>query len=356
MSHINVPLIESMIRPKLGEYADGTVNYTIKGRAYHYKFTKGNKPVLLIIHPKNKGLFTLQAAGQNQDLANEAADYLVENATATTAKDFSLSLHGYTKEKLDILIGYLCDECGAVADEPVEISHGQSTKVTGKQRDALTFNLYNTGTLTIQGRPVVLAIELVQFLSEDAAISQDDLLKYVGTIFSTPVTAAAANKQLTNEYPYAYAFAGDNLTKQLGTAISMRGLPMEVEDYSVISFPALRALEGFMRKAVLVSCGEYWEKFDSFYTARQAPLSMKLNADTKSRISCETTCSLLEECYTYFKPHRHGTFHASGVDEEIRVISNRAEAIGISSNCLDLINNYSKLLCEKNEVLQSKKN
>ncbi|WP_419785425.1 type II toxin-antitoxin system RnlA family toxin [Pseudodesulfovibrio sp.] len=347
MSYRDKALVADMIRPKLGEYADGPVELELKPRENHYHFLKNGKPVHLVVYPKNNGLFTLQAAGKNQDLANEAAEYVIEHASSVKMKNFSLTLHDYTKDKLETLVAYLTEECSATTDDPVEIPHGLSLKVKGKQGDVLTFTLYKKGTLLIQGRPVVLALDVVQFLAEDDAISQDDVLKHLGTIFSTPTSAAEATKQLTNEYPHAYAYAGENLTKLLGTAISMRGLPMEVDDYSVISYPALRALEAFMRKSVLNACGEYWREFDQFHKTCQSPLTYKLNADAKVRIGCDTTCCLLEECYSYYNPNRHGTFHASGVDAEIRTIGDRTEAVLISSNCLDLINNYSELLLEK---------
>ena len=349
MSYKDVPLFGDLVQPKLAEFADGSVTFQAKGNACHYSFSKNGKPVLLVVHPKNSGLFTLQAAGKNVDLANEAAEYVIENARSVQAKNFSLSIKDYDDEKFDLLKGYLIEECGAEQEGEAETkANGVVTKIKGKQGDVLTFTLFRNGTLQIQGRPVVLAIELIQYLSEDETVSQEELLGHLGVVFSTTPCVDEANARLATEYPNAYAYAGDNLKKILSAAVTVRGIPVEVADYSVISYPALRALESFMLKSVLMACNQSWVDFaDVFDKVSSAPLKFEVNQVTKNELQCGLTCSLLGECYSYYAPHRHGTFHAGGFDGNIRIIENRAEALGISETCLTLINNYSKQLLEK---------
>lgn len=338
-----------LIPVKLGEFSGNSVNSQIKGNATHFSFVKDGFTCLLIAFKTKKGTVTLQCAGAHKEISEQAARYIVNNTHPIVQKNFSCSIKGYDKDKLNLLSEYLIEECGArVEEEFKEINGSAIEKLIGRQGDILTFTLYNTGTLLVQGRPVVLAAELVQYLSEEESIPQNELFKHLADIFETTMTPREAIKGLTDTYPFAYEYAGSNLRKILSTAISMRGIPLVLEDYSVISFPALRALESFMKKTVVDACDQPTKDFGDFFDlVNQAPRKYKLKPAMQAIIGCQTTCHLLEECYSYYNPHRHGTFHAGNIDGDIRLIPNRTDALEISSTALGLINNYSKILLEK---------
>jgi len=261
-------------------------------------------------------------------------------------KAFQLSLSGYTVDKLKTLTDYLVEECSATYEQKYEQKEDIGTaKVKGAKGDALTFNLYTNGTLTIQGRPVFLVSDLVQYLADDEAMTQDELLKHVGEIFETKLTPSDAKTALEQEFPNAYSRAGSTLKKMLGTAISMRGLPLAVDDYAVISFPALKALECFMKQAVLTACGDSWDNFGGVFDKPAKTYEVK--PDVAKKIACPITCDLLNECYTFFEANRNGTFHANAVEGATRIIASRDEAVGILETALGLIESHSKKLLEK---------
>lgn len=347
MSYKNLALNITLILPKLREFCEGECAEISKGQEIHYNFAKDGKPCLIILYKKNGGLVTLHPAGKNPEISAHAIDFIIKSLTVGGKKSFCLSLPGYTKEKLDTIVQYLTVECGAeISEEYTAQSRCGSLKVKGKQGDVLTFNLYtSTGTLTVQGRPVLLASELVTFLAEDEATTQEEIFGHLTEIFGTTTQADEAQGILSREYPHANRYSGPNLKKLMGTAISMRGLPIEVDDYSVISAPALRALEAFMKKAVLTATNENWQNFEKvFNRVSQNPLKYQLKEERRTQIACPTTCTALEECYPHYVAHRHGTFHASGVDEATRIIKNRAEAIAILETALGLIESHSNSL------------
>ena len=341
-----------LIPVKLGEFADGPVSTTNKGaRCVHFKFEKHQKTVLVIAHRKNGGTTTLQPSGggQNLEIAKEAANYVVDNIDVVAKKPFNLVLESYNLEKFNVLKAFLLEECdGTIVSESKKEYMLISCKISGKQGDTLTFNLYESGKLVIQGRPVVLAVGLIQFVGEESQIHPDELLHKIHEIYEIPTTVEAIEVELTGSYSFAYDYAGENLRTLLRTAISLQRSTIDLVDYSPMSHPALRALESFMKKSVINACNEDLREFrDVFDKIGQVPPRYIVKPRFKATVNCEDTCKLLEECYSYYIQHRHGTFHAGGLDADIRTIPTMQEAIDITSNCLGLINNHSKILLEK---------
>ncbi|WP_027367635.1 RNase LS family HEPN domain-containing protein [Desulfocurvibacter africanus] len=338
-----------LIPIKLKEYADGgAVTISRKNTATHYAFLKDGKKVLLIVHVKNSGKVTLQPSGADMPAAEQAAQFIADGCHSIKIKDFNLTLKGYTAGKFSLLVDYLVEECGASIIDHREDDGKISRRVQGRQGDKLMCTLYANGTLLVQGAPVVLAWELLTFLVEDDKITEAEMLGYLGDVFGTKATPQEAQEVCVRECASAYAFAGSDLKKLLSTAISMHGMPIMVEDYSVISFPALKALELFMKAIVLKACDERWNDFsDKFDKVAQAPLTYKLQSDTRRLLSCQKTCDALEACYPHYRAHRHGTFHADGLDGGTRILENRVQALDISQKALALIDYYSRELLEK---------
>lgn len=342
----DLALNTDLIPVKLREFSGADCVETRKGAGVHYAFTKDGQEGLVIVFKKNKGLTTLQASGKDTKLGDQAINYLVEHLSINSKKAFQLSLSGYTVDKLKILTDYFVEECQATYEHEYEQKEGiGTTKVKGPKSDTLTFNLYTNGTLTIQGRPVFLVSDLVQYLSDDDAMTQEELLKHVGEIFETKLTPSDAKTALEREFPNAYSCAGSTLKKMLGTAISMRGLPIAVDDYAVMSFPALKGLECFMKQSVLTACGDSWDNFGGVFDKPEKTYEVK--PDVARKIACPVTCALLNECYTYFEAHRNGTFHAHAVEGATRIIANRDDAVRIMETALGLIESHSKKLLEK---------
>lgn len=341
----NLPISLATVRAKLKEFADGgAVAESTKGTAIHCTFVKDGKSALLITHQIKGGGVTLQPSGKDVELATQAAEYIATDAPSPQAQ-FNVSLRGHTKESFDQLLRYLRTECGAVDEgEQRELADKTIQKLKGPGEDVLTFSFHTNGTLLVQGRPIALALELVQYLAEDETTTPADMVRHLGDILPTDQGGTGVEDQLRLEYPHAEAFAGTNMKKLLCTALAMRGVNLPTgSDYSVVSMPALRALEHFMKKIVYNKCQEHLIEL-CIFTKFSPPTILD---GWRRRISCPTTCRALEACYPHYKTHRHGTFHADGLDGGIRIIERKTEAVAITNQTMDLIETHCKALARK---------
>ena len=345
----NLPISIATVRARLKEFADGgAVAESTKGTGIHCGFVKDGKSALLIVHQNKGGGVTLQPSGKETELATQAAEHIAADAPPPYAQ-FNVSLRGYTKESFDQLLLYLRTECGAVDEgEQRELADKTIQKLKGPNRDILTFSLHANGTLLIQGRPIALAFELVQYLAEDETTTPADMVRHLGDILPTDPGGTGIEDQLRQEYPHALDFAGANMKKLLCTALAMRGVDLPTgSDYSVVSMPALRAMEHFMKKIVLERSGERLTEFIIFDRPTRTQSSHSVADGWRKRINCPTACRALEVCYAHFVAQRHGTFHADGLDGGIRIIERKTEAVAITNQTMTLIETHCKALAEK---------
>lgn len=342
----NLQINKDLILIRLREFSDDSnVIVERKGQADHYRFNKNSTVVRLIVHLKNNGTITLQPSGSEIDLSTLAAEYVVNNCKSPKASQFNLSLKGFPVDEFDGVLGYLVEDCGASVLDDVMQQGDRVCRIQGKQNDKLTLTLYHTGTFLVQGVPVVLAIELLLYLSECSIVSEDKLFGFMNDVFETTLTPAAAREQCEAQFKEAFEFSGEDLKKLISTAVSMQGMPITVEDYSVIAFPALKALELFMKSAVYRACSQRWLDFaDVFDRVSRAPLIYKVKPSMRNEIGCEKTCLVLEGCYPFYSAQRHGMFHADGLDGATRIIEGRLDAVEVSQAALNLIDHYCQML------------
>ena len=341
---LNVDLIPG----ELKAFCGGDVSITVKGPAMHHTFTYEDKECLVLVYKKNKGGVTLQSGGKHSDLSDKAIEFLVERLVTSVDKNFSHTFKNCPSGKFDEILAYLEEDCGVkVVEKAIGREDAKAFTATGKQGDTLTFTFYNTtGTFLIQGRPLYVAAEVLNYLSADSSITQQEVLDCAGSVFGTKVGLGEVQDELARSYPFSTQFSGKRLSMLLSTAISMRGVPLILSDYSVIPFQSLRALEALMKAAVLDACGERWENFGGKFDSN-GNFQYQLKADTEQAINCPVTCSLLNECYPHYRKYRHGMFHADGIDDAIVVIPDRVQAINILDTTMDMIERNCKALSEK---------
>jgi hypothetical protein len=138
------------------------------------------------------------------------------------------------------------------------------------------------------------------------------------------------------------------MKKLLCTALAMHAVDLPTgSDYSVVPMPALRAMEQFMKKAVMNKCGERMQEFDCFDKPTRTQPAHKVNDGWRKKIGCPTTCRALEACYPHYAKHRHGTFHADALDGNTRIIETKTEAVTIANQTMTLIETHCKALAGK---------
>lgn len=117
----------------------------------------------------------------------------------------------------------------------------------------------------------------------------------------------------------------------------------EIEDYSCFTFPALRALEGYL-KYLLAEKNIVIDEKHNFGTVFNQDASGKAIVIQKhvTNIADADYVEALEDVYNYFKANRHVIFHVDQILIVTKVIENKQEAISIINEVAALIEHTYK--------------
>ena len=121
----------------------------------------------------------------------------------------------------------------------------------------------------------------------------------------------------------------------ISPSIALIKLDIELEDYSVIAFPALRGLEGYLKslyqsKGIIIGNAGFTPYLSTHNYAT-------VSTHTRDIINCDKTCTAINQCYRIYKNQRHGLFHANGILANTRIIPDRTEAVTIVNDIINQI-------------------
>lgn len=295
---------------------------------------EGQSKALVIIHLNNNGKTTIQAtSGANKDLSGQIASHIVAQCQIAIASSDVFRINPVKKEDFELLLEYLKDECEAAIPDGVVIPGGKRYQITGKQGDTVTVSHYTTGTFMVQGCPVMLHSQVIDFLSN--ILDLDQLVDAQLTLTKTGITSKVALNDLEAHLPNSYSYIEDRLKAIISPALSLKTLDIELTDYSIMAFPVLKGLEGFIKQLFLQKGLRIGR--EGFAPYLQVSSYNTVNDDTRSKINCDKTCTAINKCYGYYKDNRHGLFHVDGLIRNTRLITERKVADSIVTDVLDLI-------------------
>jgi hypothetical protein len=335
MSFKAISLNRELINSSLASYEnDIKVESEQKDKFIEYKITFSNQSVALLhVYFNKDGSTTLNyKVGKNQPLSLEIAEYIKEKcAVGGNITKPSLSINNVTDEKFLLILEFLKEECGASISEATEIQHGKQYKITGKQGDTLTFNLFNTKKLQIQGKPLLLYSEVIEILSE--LFDYKEIIQAQLKVVQIDITVEEVVSELKILMPNAYGFIGDKLVSIISPALSLRKLDIPLADYSCFAFPALRGLEGYVKLLFAENLNITIGK-DGFGIHLSKDLELKFDIRAKTEIKI---CHAIENSYKYYRSQRHGLFHSDAIPTMTRIISDKNEANTIIEKAIQII-------------------
>jgi len=263
------------IIPTVNLYSDeGKVNKTIQPDKYCTKIEyqiPGQLPALLNVYHTNDGRVTLfPSVGKNQALSDKLAKFIVENCTIEkNFNDRPLRVN-ISEADLGTVVDFLI-EGGAILAEKRDIANGKQIKVKGKYGDSLAIMRYNTGTTVISGRAFQLKIEVVEILTK--VLSLEDVVQTQLTSMDSQMKTQEVFDTLKSRLSNSYDYLGDTVIAILSPCVALDKVEIEVQDYTFFVFPALRGLEGYIKRifaqhgvvADANSFGTYFEKTDDSY-------------------------------------------------------------------------------------------
>ncbi|CAM3757902.1 RNase LS family HEPN domain-containing protein [Bordetella bronchialis] len=281
----------------------------------------------------------MSKVGQNVDLSERLAAFVAERTQRAPAENRPFALGNIPSENWGFLLQYLTDNGCKITEEPLQ--YGQRFKVVGPQRDQVVLHRYDTGKFLMQGRHMAVYAMVAATLCE---LHEDKREVLEAQLEVVPVNATVDGlfDELQEHLPTAANYLGETGRAILAPSIALTKIAVELPDYSVVAFPALRGLEFYM-KQLLVDKGfsvSPKQGLGAYFTAQGALL-----ASYAQKLNCPHTVEALEKAYEIHAQHRNGLFHADGfIPEMTRVVSDKADAVSIVYHVLRTIEtSYAKI-------------
>lgn len=199
--------------------------------------------------------------------------------------------------------------------------------------DTLTVGIFSNGTVTIQGKPLHLYGEALYFLSLSEDVTDEDVVNAISSQQEISVEITHVRNTLQELLPNSYSNIDDTILKIISSSVALLQVEVELEDYTVFAFPALRALEGYLKFLLSEKNIQVGNSFgDAFHgdTLQEGHVASLGNAVYQTE---------LERIYVYFKAKRHILFHVDSYLEATALVETKEEANQIVNDVLNLIEN-----------------
>lgn len=313
------------------------INYTVNGQ-----------PATLDIYQTKEGYTTFKATGKNIDLTKQLILELEKKGYPITndVKTYSMFIGSdWAKKAVDYLIQLTTKENYGFY-ESKENNGNTIHSYISSIGDKLTLTVCPDGKILIQGKPLYLYNELLSFVSQSPNVKIDDVVAATKAFVTNRVTdAVSARSKMAALMPKAYGggIIDDTIWKVYSPSMALIDVNAEMEDYSCVMFPALRALEGYLQ-FLLAEIGEVIDRHhkiaDIFQEDNTNPghfVMVKRTTISKVNQKDPQYRTALEEVFTYFTTHRHVSFHMSQIFIDTKVITNKQEAIDTVNEVAALI-------------------
>lgn len=307
------------------------------GQQKRYTFEVDGELSLLDIYQRGDGQTTLRPTGAN-----------IENATKLKA---AVELRGYRataeQKQYTMFVGedwvektvqYLSGLCEGNVEKYEEEGHDRYVFVSDIG-DKLTLHTYSNHRIMVQGKPLYLYNEFLSYVSYSPKVEVNDIIKATNEFIDTNTDVDEARNKMSEMMPVAYAGSVDPVIwKLFSPSVTLSNIEKDMEDYSCFTFPALRALEGYL-KYLLAEKNIVIDEAHNFGTVFNKDSNDKAIVISKyvTDIADTDYVEALEEIYNYFKTNRHVIFHVDQILITTKVIENKQEATSIINDVAALI-------------------
>jgi hypothetical protein len=217
-----------------------------------------------------------------------------------------------------------------------------SYRFTGIYDENLVIHRYQTKTVMIQGRPLLLYNEAVVCITE--LIDLDELPKTFNDNYKVDVKKSDVEAQYEFYFPSSYNKHSVKFKKVLHQGIYNLQLQGDMFEYSYLVFPALRAVEGHL-KITMHSHNIPLGPNSSFSMFRRDPNGgrYRLEESYCNQINNTLKVKNLEDAYNFHQSQRHRLFHWADQNipyDDTRIIENLGEAKGLITDAFSIIDQY----------------
>ncbi|KGT47306.1 type II toxin-antitoxin system RnlA family toxin [Acinetobacter sp. HR7] len=311
---------------------------------------------LLNIYNNKNGTTTFYPNGKNIALAQQLAFYLKQSCSQEQGR-VQMTLDGFEptdiQSLIDILINDTKNENGEsiYSCEVINEKHAIRFKLNNlSHKDSLNITVYYTKKMIINGLPLSCYKEFIFRLSE--LLDASGLEKVISKTDESAVQfldERTVKHHLKSKLPNAFDHLPSKLLNMLISSSTLKSVQLNLQDYSLLLFSELRALEGVL-KSILQTFPEIDDKIDEEkFTFGQlfdniAPSRFELNSECKEVISNPNLFLALNSAYSFFNKQRHTLFHIDNFVASSRVITDFNQLLALTDEVYVLIDNLYKNL------------
>lgn len=216
------------------------------GQQKRYSFEVNGAVSLLDIYQRGDGQTTLRPIGSNLENAiklKEAVELRGYKATSEQ-KQYTMFVG---EDWIEKTVLYLSGLCNGNVEKHEEESHDRYVFVSDIG-DKLTLHAYSNHRIMVQGKPLYLYNEFLSYISYSPKVEMNDIIKATNEFVDTNTDVDEARIKMAEMMPVAYAGMVDPVIwKLFSPSVTLCDNEKEFEDYSCFTFPALRALEGYLK-------------------------------------------------------------------------------------------------------------
>ncbi len=333
--YLNRDKIEQSIKsfPTFEKLSGPIINNT--QHAYTIKIKGEKNDVILNIYHALDGKTTINtSSGKNTKLSEEIAKFIVKNCEIKDNTKQSIYLRNISKEQFNMLKQYIIEH-GCSVEDGSKLVSGVQYKIVGPQKDNVSLNLYNNGSFQIQGKGKMVKGIVVEALT--TILPFKEIIQLQLTSLEVDIPIEKVIESLKQILPTSYNYLGDTLVAIISPSISLKTLDIDLKDYSAFVFPALRGLEGYIKKMFLTYDIRLREEVGSKFVFNKIGDKFELILETQQIINDNNAIKALELSYNYYYKHRHGLFHIDNGIETSRILEKKSEADDILQDIFSII-------------------
>lgn len=310
-----------------------------------------DKQFYVDFHFNGDGTTTIEDfGGNNTEIKRNLAYYLKDTCSINDGKNSSwFVVKNIDKDDFDGILELLCDsEYYKSGYKYVTENKTNSIvyRLKGKYNEDLVLTYFNTKTVQIQGKPLLLFNEAIIMLSE--LLEVDEIPKTYNKFYNIQVDKDAVREKTKICMSNSYDKLNATLKKCIHQAIYYSLIQGDMFDYTAMPLTAFRALEGHIKYAfkefgILTTRDRCIGNF--FYKDGRV---FKLNNDEAQIINNQYKIDCLGKAYTQYNKHRNMLSHwddfEDGVDRDTtQFIDNIEVARGYILDTLEIIDEYYRL-------------
>ncbi len=129
--------------------------------------------------------------------------------------------------------------------------------------------------------------------------------------------------ELQRLMPNSFENIDDTLIKILSPAVFLKKVKMEIEDYSCYAFPALRALEAYLKYLFSIEEINIGDRYGHHFKHDTKTNAFHLSKNIVKSLKNSKSEASLTEVYSYLNKNRHTMFHSEQLLFTTRILEDK---------------------------------